>query len=526
MTEPFVKNSIVPGQKFDADIQLIAKGAAISSAGVFISQYFLSPVIGILNTRILGAESYGLFALASNIIGILGIFPLLGLHEGLIKFIPTYLLSGDHHRIKGIFKYTMRVVTQFGVVSVALCIGLTDFLSHSVYKTPGLETVLYSVSVLILVSNYQYLIMAFLTAFKDIRNRTLIKYIYPNVTKLLILLVVLFCGGGIGGVLVAVITASLMQVVLGLYHIRTMYPLLLKKKIASFFDGNDKKKLLSYSIPLYMVMFVEIVLQQTDGLMIGYFGTVRDVSIYEVAFRLTPFLMIASGGLAQLFQPIISEYFVLGKIEYLEVLYKQVTKIICIVTVPILLILLIYPSNLLAIFGDEFVEGQDCLRVLSVGIFIKAITGHTDPILSLSGRTRLLFINNIVLMLLNIVLNYYFIQKWGIMGAAIATSLSIGLMNIFQVIEILIFYRIHPYSISYWKPTVAGMISGIVGLIFSEIHVHFFGLNFIIGIILTVLTYIGLLLLFKVDENEKKIIILFKKKFIQKTGLSRVFNKI
>ncbi len=502
-------------------LKSVVKGAAISTTGVFVSQYFLSPLIGILNTRILGVETYGLFALASSVIGIFGMFPLLGLHEGLIKFVPVYLYQKQIEKIKGALRFSIRVTTVLGFLCFGVCVLLTDYLSVSFFKKPEMAFILYLASITIVLNTYQYLFAGFFAALKDIKVRTLIKYIYPNVSKLIILFFVFILGGGVLGVMIAVLAASWIQVMAGWVHARKLFPPLKNSSVHPVFRKDDKKQFLQYSTPLYLVMFVDLVLQQTDGIMIGYFRSAAEVGIYEVSFRFTPFLLLALGSTAQMFQPFISDYFARNEIQKVAVLYKQVTKIVLIITLPILLILLVFPSELLSIFGVEFSKGATCLMILSAGFFFQALAGHTNPILALSGHPRLLFYSNSVMTVMNIVLNFFFIQWWGIVGAAVATSVSIIFTSLGQLCLIYGTFKIHPYSWSSLKPLFAAIISGVI-VYYLYIYLNNLGVpvwfNFILATFLLVL-YSAALFGAKLSADEKMLLNEFKNKFYKKIGI-------
>lgn len=518
-----VDNMSEPSRTSSADLRQITKGAAVTSGGVLISQYLLSPLIGILNTRILGADLYGLFALASNIIGLLGILPLLGLHEGLIKFVPVYLLRKDYARVKGAYWFALRMVTFLGLAGVVLCVLLTDVLSTTVYREPRLAPILYAVAIVILINNYQFIFSSFFAAFKDVLHRTLIKYIYPNLSKLVILLATFFMGWGIYGVLGAVLTATCVQVVLGFVFSRRMFPMLRDPAVATVFGAAEKKEFLAFSLPLYLVMFVNIAVQQTDGLMIGYILDARSVGIYEVAFKLTPSLLIPIAGMAQVFQPMLAELFEKKDVRSVEFLYKRVTKISTMLTLPIFLVLVVFPEDLLAIFGNEFVEGSACLVVLSIGLMFGTLTGNTDPIITASGHPKWVFFNNASIMVLNVGLNALLISRIGIIGAAIATAVSIGLINIFQCVEVYYLHRIHPFSLGFLKPLLAAAIAGGVTyaakmLIYSaNLGNHYYFIPVLIAMMMGVY-YFGVILL-RLEDEEKRLMTSFRKKFLSKIGI-------
>lgn len=512
-----------PSEGSIANLKTVVKGASIFTSGSLISQYFLSPLVGILNTRILGVETYGLFSLASNIIGFFSMFSLFGLHEGIIKFIPEYIFKQRPGKVRQALYFALKWGAVFGMVSFGACLLFTYFFAYRIFEKPGLDYILYFAAGTILLNNYQHLYSAFLCAMRDIKYRTLIKYIYPNTAKLIILIIVFIWGGGVTGVLLAVVISSLIQAIAGWYYTRTEYLPNFSATPGEKLTAAEKKDFMVYSVPLYFVLFVDVMFQQTDGLMIGYFMTASDVGIYEVSFRITPFLLIVLGSTSQLFVPLISEFTARRQIATMEELYKQVTKITFILTLPIYLMLMIFPEELLLIFGRGFTAGATCLMILSSGFLFQAITGHTAQIISLSSRSRWLFYSNGAVMTLNIVLNYLFIQWWGIIGAAVATTLSIIFINLIQLGIVYYLYRIHPYSLQYWKPIFAGLISGgaIYFIKLYGLSNTAFVLRFIAPAGILFLLYFITLLLLRLDSDERRLLTAVKDKMIKKFGIKK-----
>ena len=72
--------------------------------------------------------------------------------------------------------------------------------------------------------------------------------------------------------------------------------------------------------------------------------------------------------------------------------------------------------------------------ILCFGQFINISTGCSGVLLIMSGNEKVFSYIYGIFLLINIVLNFIFIQLYGILGAAIATSLTIAGENILRVI--------------------------------------------------------------------------------------------
>ena len=86
------------------------------------------------------------------------------------------------------------------------------------------------------------------------------------------------------------------------------------------------------------------------------------------------------------------------------------------------------------LFGKEFTQGQYALTILCVGRLIHAAAGSVGLLLNMTGNERFTFISNVAGTGLNVVLNALLIPRWGVEGAALATTSTTILMNIMNTL--------------------------------------------------------------------------------------------
>ena len=86
----------------------------------------------------------------------------------------------------------------------------------------------------------------------------------------------------------------------------------------------------------------------------------------------------------------------------------------------------------MALFGESFVSGSGLLVVLALGQFTTVISGPCGNLLMMSGYEKLM--RNIVGFcgVFNIILNIILIPAFGVIGAAMSTSLGLLAANTLQ----------------------------------------------------------------------------------------------
>jgi O-antigen/teichoic acid export membrane protein len=278
---------------------------------------------------------------------------------------------------------------------------------------------------------------------------------------------------------------------------------------------------LNFSWPLFFVYFSGFLILYTDTLMIGYFKTSQDVGIYSVAHRTALLIGIAIASFNSIFAPIISDLYNRHKQRELEKLFKIVTKWIFSFSLPVFLIIVFFAKSILGIFGQEFTPGTKCLIILCIGWIIHSAVGSVGIMISMIGRPKINLLNVSSVLILNIILNLILIPEYGIVGAALATTLSISIIRIISLFEVYLILRIHPYQADILKPMAAGGIA-LFFLIFMKKNISWMndGLSAIgIGSFILLAIYaIGLYLL-GIGEEDKMVLNNIKKRLQLINGL-------
>ena len=107
-----------------------------------------------------------------------------------------------------------------------------------------------------------------------------------------------------------------------------------------------------------------------------------------------------------------------------------------IISTPIFIAILIFPSFVLDFFGEEFTAGVIPLIILAIGQIINALCGPVMYLLNMTGKEKQARNIIIIASIINVALNLYFIPFYGLIGAAIATVVSTVVWNIMAVFQI------------------------------------------------------------------------------------------
>lgn len=169
---------------------------------------------------------------------------------------------------------------------------------------------------------------------------------------------------------------------------------------------------------------------RADVLMLGFFESPEKLGAYNVAARTATILGIALSATAAAIAPRVVRYYRENNTRDLQSLLSSASRLAFAVTLPQVLIVLVFGSTLLAwVFGPEYREGYLPLVILSLSQLASVGFGSVGMVLNMTGHERLTATGVWVGATFNIVANLCLIPLWGITGAAIATASSILVWN-------------------------------------------------------------------------------------------------
>jgi O-antigen/teichoic acid export membrane protein len=426
-------NSIEP-KTIEGDLKKITKEAGITFVGVLFG-IGLRYICAVIIARHVGALSFGVYALGLTIINLAQIVAIAGLNYGVLRFVSAHYSANEGEKVKGFIISALKLV-----LIGSLCIGVFLFIGADI-----LAEKVFSKNELGLIIKWFSLSLPFLAVIEisvfSIQGIQALRY----------------------KVYVKAIFQQLLQLgIVSFYYLRKLFPDIAKRAMKA---DSQYTSLLRFSIPVLGMNILGFGMMWTDTLMVGYFMTSRDVGVYNAAAKTAFLLHIVLFSFSAIFMPMISDLSNRGDLEKLKSLLGTVTKWIFALSFPMFLLMAILSKHIMAIFGSEFIVALPCFLILALAQLISSSAGPLGNVLIMSGKQDIVFLDTAISCSLNVILNYILIGKYGIVGAAIATGLSIAFLNCAYLVEVYYYYQIHPYNRKILKPILSGIMASLVGLV-------------------------------------------------------------
>ena len=122
-----------------------------------------------------------------------------------------------------------------------------------------------------------------------------------------------------------------------------------------------------------------------------------------------------------------------NKLEELAGVAYYSARLLSVVSLPILIVMFVFPKQILSLFGEGFEDASIYLQILAIGQFINAITGSVGYLLSMSGNEKDLRNSSLVSGAIVISLCVILIPIFNGVGAAVAVSVAIAMQNLLAV---------------------------------------------------------------------------------------------
>lgn len=486
------------GKPSDSSVNRMATGAGISLFGVGLGRG-LDFIKQIAMARLLGPDAFGLYAIGWNILRIIGILAPLGLHNGVVHF-GTPFWRKDNPALRNILSRSVILSFAIGWGVTAVLLILAPWLTTDVFKEPEFLP-LFRVFALML---------PFMGALRVAANATRItqrmifsvasEEIAQGALNLALFIVFYLVGWRLFGAIVATVLSFALAFGLSLYFLRRLFaPAFVEPSRTAV----SNQALLAYSLPTALAGMFGVIINRIDRLFLGFYWPSEEVGIYQAAAQLSIIMALVLNAFNMILMPMIAEQYHKRDMKQLEELFRVNTKwgIYCVV--PVVLTILFASSDVMTVlFGVEYEAGATALLILTIGQFINIATGATGTILIMTGQQSAWFRLSVLITVVNLTLNMTLIPRWGMNGAAVATSTTVGGLFALGLVVVNHIHHLWPYDRRYLKGVLAAAITAVLLAGVSLLKLES-ALNLLVMMLVAVGSFYGLLLLLGLDTEDR-----------------------
>ncbi len=507
----------IQDEKINTGLKLLVKSSIVIFVGIFLSKLF-TYLYRILIARYFGPEVYGIFSLALIVLGFFIAFSLLGLTEGILRFTSLYRGKKQFNKIKYLFSISLIFLFFSSVFFAVLLFILSEFIAINIFHNEDIIVFLKIFSILIPISVFSNLFLSILRAFERVGWYSFIWNILQNLTKLLVLIILIIFGFKINAIIFSYFLSILVVLIASyLFCKYNLSEIFGKSTLRKKEKRKIKMEVFSYSWPIMFSGLIVNLFYWTDSFFLGYFKGAIDVGLYNAAIPLVGLMSFAPVIFTQLFFPLITKEFSMKNYWVINQLSKQVGKWIFILNLPLFLIIILFPGAIINLFfGENYLAAEGALRILVIGGFISSWVFISNDLISMVGKSKVILTNLLLASIVNIVLNILLIPKYGMIGAAVSTTIVWVILSFTLLIELKYYVSIIPLRRKMLRVFFISMIPLAFLLIAKQfVVINMFSL-ILLGIFFVFIYFLLILLTGCLDREDIMILEALKKKIIDR----------
>lgn len=364
-------------------------------------------------TRILNPDEYGKYIIVISAILVLNIIAVDWINTSLIRFHAKHEKQSELELFYGtIIRLTGFSAVVISLIAYLVLVILKDYFDETSYYY-------YNIGILIFFFGVAFSVMLELLVVKRKANSYSLMSIWRQCGSILIglsivLLFDLSADGLLWGRLIAVVV-----IIPYIFYITF-------KKIYLKYSKKICVDIIQYGFPLVVTNLAWWVLVLSDRYFIEYFRGSHEVGIYSMSYSLAEEIMTFIVSLMILSSaPIAMKLWETEGVSSTTVFIKELMRYYLIIAMPMAIGLSLLSEPIINFLAAQsFHEGFRIIPLVAISIFLNGLQRNFQLGLLFYKKTNLVMLILLISGIINVILNIYFIPKYGFIAAGYTTLLS------------------------------------------------------------------------------------------------------
>lgn len=486
----------------------IAKEASIAMGGSAIGGFFRY-LFNVLVARFLGVEVLGFYAISISVTQVAAAVGRLGLDGGVVRFVSRLEALGRIPEATATIRQAIIYGLLSGLAIASVLVLGAERISTDIFhvQDPFLARMLTWFALMIPLVVLAQIMAGASQAFKVLKYPALSLHILPAVFLCLAFPMLAWWASPFGTIAVAFIGSQVVSVGTALFFLMRLVPV--HRKTAQPPDPG----LLRFSIPLVLAAVMTILIHSSDIIMLGILTDTQTAGLYLPAIRTAGMMALFTYAFSGILAPIVSEFDARNDKPRILSLLRLVGRWNFAITWPAFLFLFLYASKVMNLFGADFLAVWRVLQVLALAQVIMSLGMSSALVLVMTGYPKTALANNTITLVVNVLANLYLIPRYGAMGAALGTMAAMATLTVLRLVELWALQRMHPFTLQYTKPLLAGVAALAVCSLANRIIFDWHTVSVLFfGVAVFVTVYVAALYLLRLDETDLEVLAAMRRK--------------
>jgi O-antigen/teichoic acid export membrane protein len=387
-------------------------------------QFIYFPII----TRYLGKINFGDYSIIIAVITLGVAFFGFGVSIAINKFIAEYAESDDLSRKKSALYTLIISIISFAIV-ISIGVAFYSFASHftNINIQRFLPYIIFLVASSVVFENLSALLFGINLQKISESIRLILWTLNYSVG-----IVFVISGLDIKGLLWAYSFALIVAIFIAVFQVHAKIGF--NVQISLHEMKRYFIRLISFGKWVIACLMVAELLYNSDVLMVNYFLGSEQTGLYKAALIPTTFVWFVPRIIQMAIMPSFSNYWSNKRIDFLTSVSAKAFRYIYLLVILLAGGLFVLASQFVTVYyGKSYLPSALPIQILLIGTIGFSISRIYDPILLAGEGLKLSFVCSGSALVLNVLLNLFLIPKYGIVGAAIGTSMAYATILITKV---------------------------------------------------------------------------------------------
>jgi O-antigen/teichoic acid export membrane protein len=433
------------------------KTSLVNYLGVFLGVVFFNFVF----PHLIGEEYLGLIGLFQYLTIVLSAIPGLGLAYGLLRYYSEWK---DEEMIQRYHRFALLAMSlALFVFSILIFLFREPLLNQYRHRSALFVPYWYLIIPLIVI----YTFTQYLELYSMVKLRVAVPAFIREILVRLLLIVLLY------GFAYRWLNES--ELVYGLVGVYALCGLILLgyavrvldfkwAQSARYWNNSGAwRASLAYNGSMLLVLIASNLSNFIDGIILPAYLGLGALGIYMRPLVLGQMIQVPYRAISQISIPIIREALVDNDLAKVRHLNRQIGLNLFLIGTFLFAGLVACADGLFALLPPQYAQAKYVLYIIGFGRLIDMAFGLNSEILNYSNHYRVIIYLSILMMVMTIAFDVWFIPLWGMNGAALAVTLSLIVFNVLKSVFIYRRFGFHCFSKHYI--TLIVVMAAVIGVL-------------------------------------------------------------
>ncbi|PJJ75614.1 O-antigen/teichoic acid export membrane protein [Thermoflavifilum aggregans] len=224
------------------------------------------------------------------------------------------------------------------------------------------------------------------------------------------------------------------------------------------------KRMLAFSLYVFSSNVFNVFAKTVEIFFISSISGLAQTGVYSIADYIIRVMEVPQRGMASITTPLLAVHWKNKDYKEIEKLYQKSSATLLIAGLAILGLICTDLPDIQHFLPEKYRGITWVVWILGAGKLMDLGTGVNNQVIQTSHFWKFDFYTNIFFTVVSIVLNYFLVHRFGMIGAAITAALSLTLFNLMRCVFIYLRFQMQPFR---WA-TAGIVLSGIAAFVIAK----------------------------------------------------------